>query len=129
MTFLATSLRHHDLGNDIFRWGRGFPGICFSLVPNVFPSYSHEVPTKFPICSYSTSTLSHMVGPNFHSHVFKLERWATWEHVCFYFVTQGPKRCFYWGVPNVTKNMGDAWGQRRLLLPSSSQEVIISYSF
>jgi hypothetical protein len=32
-------------------------------------------------------------------------------------------------VPNVTKNMGDAWGQRRLLLPSSSQEVIISYSF
>jgi hypothetical protein len=31
--------------------GGGVPGICISLVPNVFPSYSHDVPTRFPICS------------------------------------------------------------------------------
>ncbi len=60
------------------------------------PPSSQFVPNRTP-------TLSHMVGPNFHSHVYKLERWAIGEHICFYFVTQGPKRCFYWGVPNVTK--------------------------
>ncbi len=27
------------------------------------------------------------------------------EHICFYFVTGGPKMCFYWGVPNVPKKL------------------------
>jgi hypothetical protein len=25
------------------------------------------------------------------------------EYICFYVAGGGPKRCFYWGVPNVPK--------------------------
>jgi hypothetical protein len=55
-------------------------GCLNSTVHMRFPPGSQFVPN-------STWTLSHMVGPNFHSHVYKLERWAIGEHICFYFVT------------------------------------------
>jgi len=47
-----TRLRMHSA--FVFWGGRGGSRDFFPLVPNVFPSYSHEVPkglAKFPICS------------------------------------------------------------------------------
>jgi hypothetical protein len=41
--------------------------------------------------------LSGTVCPKFNSHGCKLTRWYLGEHPCFYFATQDPKRCFYWG--------------------------------
>ncbi len=60
-----------------------------------------EVPQDVP---NSTLNLPCMVCSKFNSHVYKLKRWATWEHIYFYFATWSWKRCFYWEVPNVTKN-------------------------
>jgi hypothetical protein len=37
-----------------------------------------------------------MVCPKFNSHVYKLKRWNLGVHICFYFATRAPKRCFYW---------------------------------
>jgi hypothetical protein len=43
------------------------------------------------------------------------------EHICFYFATKGPKRCFYWGVPNVPKTFGDGIN----VAPSKQNKIII----
>jgi hypothetical protein len=66
-----TRLRTHTA--FVFWGGRGGIQKKNSLVPNVFPSYSHEVPAPFPKGSpssqfvpNSTSTLSHT---KLHSHV------------------------------------------------------------
>jgi hypothetical protein len=39
--------------------------------------------------------------------LLKSEKMGLREHICFYFATKGSKRCFYWGVPNVPKKIGD----------------------
>jgi hypothetical protein len=52
MTFLATSLRHHDHGNDILFWGRGCSRdlffSCSQCVRIIFTWGSHQVPNLFP---------------------------------------------------------------------------------
>jgi hypothetical protein len=35
------------------------------------------------------------------------EKVGKMDHICFYFVTGGPKRCFYWGVPPCSQKIGD----------------------
>jgi hypothetical protein len=88
-----------------------------------FASCSHKVISKFPKDSPSsqvvpqsvpniTSAWSLMVCPKFNSHVYKLKRWGSLKggdhrekkHVCFYFATWGPQRCFYWEWPKFQKN-------------------------
>jgi hypothetical protein len=95
-------------------WGRWVGEVFFVFfhVPNVFPLCSHHVPWSFSSSQVvpqnfpnSTSVLSHMVCPKFNLHVCKLTRWSMGEHFCFHFATQGQKRCFYWGVPNVPKTL------------------------
>jgi hypothetical protein len=99
-----TRLRMHSA--FVFWGGRAGGGSrdFFSLVPNVLLSYAHQAPTRFPkgpassqFVPNSTSILSHS---KLHSHVHKLKSWG---HIWFYLVTWGPKRCFYWGVPDVPK--------------------------
>jgi len=48
-----------------------------------------------------------MVCPKFNSHAYKLKRWAIWSTFFYIFATGCPKRCFYWGVPNAPKKLGD----------------------
>jgi hypothetical protein len=81
----------------------------FPLVPIMFPMCSHEVP-QFPKLfpqnvPSSTSALSHMVCPKFNPHVYKLKKVDHRKHIWFYFAIGGPKRCIYWGIPNVPKKL------------------------
>jgi hypothetical protein len=62
----------------------------------VFPKFSSWSPDTFPIASLFYLVL---VCPKLESLVHKLKRWDIQEHICLYFVSEGPKRCFYWGVP------------------------------
>ncbi len=79
--------------------------LFFCLVLNVLSSCSQIHSARYSqYCS--TSYLSHMVCPKFNSHVYKPKRWTPGECCCFYFAKLGgPKRCFYWGMPNVPKNL------------------------
>jgi len=43
----------------------------------------------------------------FNSHLYKVKKVDHREHICFYFAIAGPKRCIYWGIPNVPKKIGD----------------------
>jgi hypothetical protein len=93
-------------------WGRCGKGIfcffsCSQCVPIMFPwgsqrflefSSSQVVPQDVP---NSTWVSSPIICPKFNSHAYKLKRLAIGENICLYFVTWGPKRCFYWRVPNV----------------------------
>jgi len=77
-------------------------------VPMWFLKGSHNSQSFSPRHFNSMSILLHMVCPKLNSHVYKLKRWAIREHVCLYFATWGPTRCFYWGVPNRTFMMGQS---------------------
>jgi hypothetical protein len=88
----------------------GRRGGIFTFFP-LFPICSHEVP-QFPKLfpqnvPNSTSALSHMVCPKFNSHVYKLKKLNLRMHICFYSAIGCPKRCIYWGIPNVPKKIGD----------------------
>jgi len=85
-------------------WGEGF----FFLVPNAFSSCSHEDPIRFPSSQDVPNNpldLSHMVCPKFNSHVYKLRKVGYRGAHLFPFCSWDPKRCFYWGVPNVPKEL------------------------
>ncbi len=77
----------------------------FPLFPIMFPWGSSSSQVVSWVIPNSTLDLSHMVCPKFNSHVYKLKRSATWEHICLYCVNRDPIRWFYWGVPNVLKNL------------------------
>jgi hypothetical protein len=57
----------------------------------------------------SGSPISHMVYPEFKSHLYKMKRWAVVEHACFHFATGPPIRCFFWGVPEMSLSPFLAW--------------------
>jgi hypothetical protein len=73
------------------------------MFPWASPS-SHVVPQYVP---NNTSILSHMICPKFDSHVYKLKKMGQREAHLFLFCNRDPKRCFYWGGPNVPKTIGD----------------------
>jgi hypothetical protein len=75
--------------------------MCSHYVPMGFSkvSLSYQViPQDVPNSTWISSPI---ICPTFNSHVYKLKRLAIGENICLYFVTWGPKRCFYWRVPNV----------------------------
>ncbi len=87
-------------------WEGGGGGGIFCFFP-----FSHHVPY---VCSHGvpqvvpniTSLLSHVICPKFNSPVYKTEKVGHREqHICFYFATGSPKRLFYWGLPNVPKQL------------------------
>ncbi len=71
----------------------------FSPLFNVFPL---GFTSSFQNVPNSTLDLSHMICPTFNSHVHKLKRWIL---RAFFIATKGPKRCFYWVMPNVPKTL------------------------
>jgi len=73
------------------------------MFPWASPS-SHVVPQDVP---NNTSILSHMICPKFNSHVYKLKKVGQRGAHLFLFCNRDPKRCFYWGGPNVPKTIGD----------------------
>jgi len=89
----------------IFRFSKGSPSSQIVL-PNVLNS---------------TSISPLMVCPKFNSHVCKLKRLPIEEHICLYFSTWCPKKYFYWGVPNVLKNL--VMGQSILPLPKNENKM------
>jgi hypothetical protein len=69
----------------------------FLLVPNVFPSCSQGLPKCSSRCSQKHLCFILYGLREVQPHVDKLKRWNLGEHICFYFATEGTKRCFYWG--------------------------------
>lgn len=130
--YAANDKAQDALSFCIFAWEGGDPGIFFSLVPNVFPSYSHEVPTRFPKGSpssqfvpNSTSILSHT---KLHSHVHKLKSWGA--HLILS-CDSGSKEMFLLGSAQRSKKlvMGQSiWSLPKTICPLS-QYATISYSF
>ncbi len=76
----------------------GFMHVFFPLF-NVFPL---GFTSSFQSVPNSTLDLFHMVCLTFNFHVYKLKRWTL---RAFYIATKGPKRCFYWVMPNVPKTL------------------------
>ncbi len=86
-------------------WGGIFWG-AFFFSP-LFPMCSHHVPMGFP--------KMFPIAPQFYPIRFccstpiyinwKGRPLSHWVAHCSYFATPGQKRCFYWGVPNVQKNL------------------------
>ncbi len=85
-------------------------------VLNVFSTFFHQILKGFSSSQSvpkwvrqdvpnSTSTLSLMVCPEFYSHVYKLEMYAKWEHICFYFATRVQKGAPTGGMDNVPKTL------------------------
>ncbi len=116
----------------VFWGGRAGSRHFFSLVPNVFPSYSHEVPTRFPkgpprsqFVPNSTSILSHT---KLHSRVHKLKSWGAHLILSRDLVS---KEMFLLGSARCSKIL--AMGQSIWPLPKNicplSQYATISYSF
>jgi hypothetical protein len=79
---------------------------CSQCVPIKLSYSPHQVPKRFSNSQTvprwvpqdvpnSTWVLSHVVCPKFNSPVYKLKRWKSGVHICFYFATRDPKRCFY----------------------------------
>jgi hypothetical protein len=76
----------------------------FSFLFPMFPSCSQVVPQQhLSFIPYSLHKVQ-LPMPMYK----KLKRWAIGEAHLFLFETWGPKMCFYWGVPNVPKNIGDS---------------------
>jgi hypothetical protein len=77
---------------------RGFFSSCSQCVPIIFTrgfQRARQVPNLFP------------TAPQFYpkqSCIPLYTNWKVGEHIWFYLATWGPKRCFYWGVPNVRNN-------------------------
>jgi hypothetical protein len=103
-------------------WGQGPEGFFFPLVPNVFLSCPqmvsqfsmslHQVPKLF------LDALQRMfsIAPGFcpvwcaKSSIPMDINWKgdnPGEHTCFYFATQDPKRCFYWGHGQCSDKIAD----------------------
>ncbi len=69
---------------------------CFFIVPNVFP-WDH------PKCSQKYLSFIPYGLPKVQ---FSWKSWAIGSRIiCFYFATSYPKRCYYWGMPNVPKKL------------------------
>jgi hypothetical protein len=72
-------------------------------VLDMFPSSSQSIPKCIP----QDVPNSTWVCPKLNSHVYNPKRWNVRKHICFYFVTGGPKMCSHWGVLNVPKDFVD----------------------
>ncbi len=129
--YAANDKAQDALSFCILGWQGGIQGF-FSLVPNVFPSYSHEVPTRFlkgppssPFVPNSTSILSHT---KLHSHVHKLKSWGPHSILSR---DLGSKEMFLLGSALSSKIL--AMGESIWHLPKHicllSQYPTISYSF
>jgi hypothetical protein len=80
----------------------------------LFPICSHQIPIKYPKGSPSSQVVtqdvpnrsldySHMVCPKFNCDVYKVHPQGN-KHICFCF-DWVPKRCIYWGVHNIPKEL------------------------
>ncbi len=74
--------------------------------PNAFPKMFPIAHGFYPMWFAQSSTPMYInykgkiqgcTFAKFNSHVYKLQRWNSRVHICFYFATWGPKMCFYWG--------------------------------
>jgi len=99
----------HSWMVQFFPFWRGLAGgdmgfLFFPLFPSGSQSVLKCIPKDVP---NSTWVLFHAVCPKFNSLVCKLKRWNPKVHICFYFATQGPKSCFYWGHAQSSKRIAD----------------------
>jgi hypothetical protein len=97
-----TRLRMHSA--FVF-WGGRAGSRDFSLL---FPMCSHHIHTRFPPGSQRAPQVPRLfpTAPQFYptqSCIPMYTNWKVGDHIRFYLVTWGPKRCFYWGVPYLPK--------------------------
>jgi hypothetical protein len=90
--------------------GLGF-FLFFPLISNVFPLCSHQILKRFPKLFFTMVPKQHLSFIPYGlpkvqlSVVWQAEKMGDRGSICVYFVTWGPKRCIYWRVPNIPKQL------------------------
>jgi hypothetical protein len=127
-------LSMHSWGVQIFSLGgeRGEGGawshtlfvFVFPLVLNVFLSCTRRVPSShYPRCSQYHLTSIPYGLPKVQLPCIETEKVSNSFAHLFLFCYWGPKRCFYWGVPNSPKDL--VMGQPIWSLPEKPKKIKI----